>query len=246
MKPRPRRRRGSRPPSRAKSWVRCRPSRGCPRTAVDGGGGRLSTVRRRASRRPDAAPSAHAPAVAPRPGCRGGFAAAGGPDIQGVVDVFERRTRRAMPSFGMPPRRCARSGRAVVVAMASAGRYLRRRASLGLELALRPAPTTTANLQGRRAPLPRRARRRRPGRPWSRRRSRAEPPAGRARASACRQCARRTRRRAPPASGRPPPAAPERVVAVTQARWASPSDLTDSPSAAWSGTHMNRRLVHAA
>ena len=28
--------------------------------------------------------------------------------------------------------------------------------------------------------------------------------------------------------------------AVTQARWASPaSDLTDSPSAAWSGTHMN-------
>ena len=27
--------------------------------------------------------------------------------------------------------------------------------------------------------------------------------------------------------------------AVTQARWASPaSDLTDSPSAAWSGTHM--------
>ena len=29
-------------------------------------------------------------------------------------------------------------------------------------------------------------------------------------------------------------------VAVTQARWASPaSDLTDSPSAAWSGTHMN-------
>ena len=30
--------------------------------------------------------------------------------------------------------------------------------------------------------------------------------------------------------------APERV----QARWASPaSDLTDSPSAAWSGTHMN-------
>ncbi len=28
-------------------------------------------------------------------------------------------------------------------------------------------------------------------------------------------------------------------VAVTQARWASPaSDLTDSPSAAWSGTHM--------
>ena len=28
--------------------------------------------------------------------------------------------------------------------------------------------------------------------------------------------------------------------AVTQARWASPaSDLTDSPSAAWSGTHLN-------
>ena len=35
---------------------------------------------------------------------------------------------------------------------------------------------------------------------------------------------------------------PRRSVsqAVTQARWASPaSDLTDSPSAAWSGTHMN-------
>ena len=46
--------------------------------------------------------------------------------------------------------------------------------------------------------------------------------------------------RAPPASGRPPPAAPARArQAVTQARWASPaSDLTDSPSRAWSGTHM--------
>ena len=91
--------------------------------------------------------------------------------------------------------------------------FLHRRAPLGLELALRPGPTTTARLQGGSAPLPRRERR-----VVGLGDGRADAEAAQNRARGERDQARAANRGrgglvggVAPAPGRPPPAAPERI-----------------------------------